>query len=766
MVYGGSAYGSSAYGSKTTTAADRIEALKTSYEYTPNEAELIVRDKTVSAQKTSYLYTPSDAEFIVRDKTVFAQKTNYVYTPNVVESSLLLAPRDEIAVLINNEKIESYQGLKVEKRLNEVDTFKFTAFITEEEQRGLISEGQDVIFVENGKLFFKGRMEDVSYDSTFQATCEGEGKETSLLDRKTDRDQYDNLPADEIVDDLVSPTPLEKGVIEEAPLTSLAFDHDNRARAIAGAANAVGYDWRISQDRDDGYDTDYLDFKERIGDEDVVYEFILGETARFVDDETDDGFVANDITMLGRGDGVNQLEARVFAAGEDYVQLIAEVDEDEEDFVPLNGLPPSTSSGDEVILRVGTELIKGDLSVLQSPGGDTDEVRLNIEERGVEDWNGDETLIITHREGISAWLYENITEELGPYTPEQQETAQENSSIANKGVKQLRETDKTVVNLSTLEQVADRELRNRHREVKSIEIRPTNPRIEDEVSLGDQIYIDDGDGQLDGEYRVVGKDITRRTSGEGTILHCANRPHRLVERLSEIERDRDTLNAHMQGATNIDSQSFRDNCEFDSPLQTRLYVPEDAVAVNKIELVFAREPFRGYVRNTDHSHSVSIDDHTHNLPQVIEDVGFDSSTSVDTDTISSGSPGEEHQHGIFADSLNLNGDLILWQDSVETTESGGGTSTTSSSSGSPEYGIFEPNDESSTDIDVLVNDEVVETIENVSVGQEISEGIRLEQYLQEPIAEEWHTIELRPHELTRLNANITKKVYVESQPEN
>ena len=183
-------------------------------------------------------------------------------------------------------------------------------------------------------------------------------------------------------------------------------------------------------------------------------------------------------------------------------------------------------------------------------------------------------------------------------------------------MKQLRETDKTIVKLPTLEQVADRELRNRFRSVQSVRVRTSEPRIGGAVGLGDEIEVTGDLGtDLAGEYRVVGIDLNRRGSDEGTELICANRPRRLVERLSEIERDRDTLNAHMQGATNFNSESFGDNCDQDNPLRNNFYVPDDVVQVNKFEVVFKRESFRGYVQNEAHSHSLTIelDDHDHTV---------------------------------------------------------------------------------------------------------------------------------------------------------
>jgi len=743
-------------------------------------------------------------------------------------------------LFIDGTKTDTWNELEVEKRLNEVDTFEFVFYDTEDGVE--ITQGRDILVFEDGDFVFKGRIENTDADNRYEIRAEGEGMAAKLLDRKTDRDDFNNTPADEIVESLVPTETVELGTIDPAPTTSLNFDHDNVARAVAGAANAVGYDWVLRQDSDDDYETDYIDFEERIGSSSAVETFTLGDNARFVSDETEDGFLANDITLLGRGDGVNQLEVRVWAAAEEFTQLDGEISEDENSSFTVDDTSVLGSTDDDVLVKVGTEIIDATID---------DSTALSINERGVEDFRGDETDVITHRDNISVWLYENKTTGDGPYTPENRSSAETGSSIESNGVKQLRETDKTIVKLPTLEQVADRELRNRYKDVKSIRIRPSVDEIGGAVSLGDEIEVVDEQGTgLSDEFRVVGIDFSRRVSGQGTELVCANRPRRLVERLSEVERDRDTLNAHMQGATNFNSESFGDNCDEDNPLRNNFYVPDDVVQINKFEVTFTRDSFRGYVQNQPHSHgfdidipdhdhdfSIDIPDHSHDFPSVvaaeiefgsaldtIETISNDLGTGegdleisgltgfVETQSVSSGSAGDDdHQHGWptsdslpFTFSVDFGGSDLehrhQWPDTTQSdttvitnidfsyeglssvadgggefistsTDDGGGTfeSETTDSAGEPEYGIFEPDTEPDVDVEVRVDGTLVDTITDVSVGEEVDTPISIAEDLDEPITGKYHTVELKPVDTgggnngrTRLQANVVQKVFIES----
>lgn len=802
-----------------------------------------------------------------------------------------------VKLYADREEIDSFVNLEIQERLNEVDTFKFDAFITGDQDRVRLTEGNNIHVFEGTTLLFKGRLTEVNFTSAFEAECEGDGMSVKLLNRKTERVEYDDLAADQIVKNEVPDGDyVSYGTIESAPQTSLRFDHDNEARAVAGAANAVGYDWRVRQEAADDYDTDFLDFAKRVGSSSSVFTFDIGDNAEFVDRQKDDGFLANDITFLGRGDGINQLEVNVFAAADSFTDLNGEVTETESTSFNVVDATQLGSTGDNVIVRVGSEVFDCDIS---------DSTTLSINSRGLNDYNGDPTEQINHQDGVTVWLKENVTQSLGPYTPESASSAETGSSIEVNGVRERRATDKTIIDKPTLEKVADRELRNRFKNVFRVEISPSDPRTAADLEIGDAVTVKDVvSSDVDDTFRVVGIDHVRNAGGEGTTLHLANRPRRLTERLSEIESDRDTLNAHMQGATNIDSQAFGDNCDADNPLRSSVYIPADAVAVNKLDVTFKRESFRGYVQNQDHSHSVSVThpSHSHSIDEAdfqhdhnIPDLSIDSNESTTTaggapltsdsgtfitfgETISSSSftslgsvttsdnagayftflftqnffssstgndsfsvrventstgdvfPDsngqeihiaekqvaddkavagpvtvhvpenfggdkyeiqaqlssidedwdynvqvdviDEHEHSIAGKTVKGDTSGIAEGGTTPTSTTALGTtqSETTDNAGAPSYGIFEPTSEPDVDVEVRVDGTLVETVNNVSVGDEITTPISLTGNLSEPVAGEWHDITLTPVDTgggnngrSGLNANVFSKVFIESK---
>jgi len=331
--------------------------------------------------------------------------------------------------------------------------------------------------------------------------------------------------------------------------------------------------------------------------------------------------------------------------------------------------------------------------------------------------------------------------------------------------------------------------------------------------MGDKVKVEDVTGaDISDVFEVTGMDIKRRTSGEGTTLHLANRPRRLTERLSEIERDRDTLNAHMQGATNINGESFSDNADQDHPLNNDIYIPEDVVSINKVRLAFKRPSFRGYVQNTDHSHSFTLDDHTHEISFIPEhthsldlsDHTHDFPNTFDArinymEQFSTGyydtADGTYHTHDfprgdLFGEGAPAQDVVMDWVEgtttagssdikgqtgdinvlsTTATSEGGGGTSTTTKNSGAPTYGIFEPDSEPDIDVDVYVdadgdfqNNTPVETITDLGVGQEVTDEIELKNDLDDPLTGTYHSIELVPTGRCRLQADVFKKVFIES----
>jgi len=266
----------------------------------------------------------------------------------------------------------------------------------------------------------------------------------------------------------------------------------------------------------------------------------------------------------------------------------------------------------------------------------------------------------------------------------------------------------------------------------------------------------------------------------------------------------------MQGATNINGESFSDNADADHPLNNDIYIPEDVVQINKVRLAFKRPSFRGYVQNTDHSHSFTLEDHKHEINFIPEhthkldltkhthDIGgvFSNAlltitdlpegsanygtTVTDTDVV-----GTNHQHRwpdtgflpldfgaeiAFANqattqsSSDIKGQTgkIDVLSSTVTSKGGGGTTTTTQNSGTPTYGIHEPNTEADVNVDVNVDGTTVTTVTDLAVGQEVTDEIELKNDLDDPLTGTYHSIELVPTGRCRLQADVFKKVFIES----
>jgi len=273
----------------------------------------------------------------------------------------------------------------------------------------------------------------------------------------------------------------------------------------------------------------------------------------------------------------------------------------------------------------------------------------------------------------------------------------------------------------------------------------------------------------------------------------------------------------MQGATNINGESFSDNADQDHPLNNDIYIPEDVVQINKVRLAFKRPSFRGYVQNTDHSHSFTLEDHTHDISFIPEHTHnlsledhthalggvFDNALLTITDTPDTlGSyrtsntynfqSDDDHFHtwpngnelpidfgaefafsntatsGSSSDIKGQTGDINVLS-TTATSEAGGGTTTTTKNSGAPTYGIFEPNSEPDIGVEVYVdadgdfqNNTPVETITDLGVGQEVTDEIELKNDLDDPLTGAYHSIELVPTGRCRLQADVFKKVFIES----
>jgi len=79
-------------------------------------------------------------------------------------------------------------------------------------------------------------------------------------------------------------------------------------------------------------------------------------------------------------------------------------------------------------------------------------------------------------------------------------------------------------------------------------------------------------------------------------LEIANKSVTVVDDITNLNQRQTITELYAQGATNIDTQNFADNCDPTHPAVLRVWIPPEAVRVNKVYLSYRAEAFRGYTK--------------------------------------------------------------------------------------------------------------------------------------------------------------------------
>ncbi|PEZ05569.1 hypothetical protein CN326_13990 [Bacillus sp. AFS018417] len=132
--------------------------------------------------------------------------------------------------------------------------------------------------------------------------------------------------------------------------------------------------------------------------------------------------------------------------------------------------------------------------------------------------------------------------------------------------------------------------------VESSDYELIDPYKVEKYEVGKLVRIDDDDlGIIDVRLMKKGKsDVTGRpldmSLGIGDILEDLGTTQADIEKRQQINE------LYSQGATNIDSRDFQDNCDPDHPAVIRFKIPDDVVNINEMILTFETQKFRAYER--------------------------------------------------------------------------------------------------------------------------------------------------------------------------
>lgn len=292
------------------------------------------------------------------------------------------------------------------------------------------------------------------------------------------------------------------------------------------------------------------------------------------------------------------------------------------------------------------------------------------------------------------------------------------------------------------------------------------------------------------EARIVSEIKNDIVGAPGDVqLEIANKTEDLGTTQADIQRRQQVNELYSQGATNIDSDSFADNCDATHPAVIRFWIPDDVVNINTLDLTFEAVRFRAYSKAAKTTSSTVTTTSSGGGSTVT------SSSGGGTTVTSSSGGGVSTTSGFTAPTFFLyssihlpNQDYASHTHAVEVTDELNHAHTVSISphqhsvSISPHshtvetpshthsltlaghgheliYGIWEE--------PTLPTSVTIKVDGNTVPGSAISgENINLIPYLAKEtdgrVKRGWHTITLTPDGLARINAQLVRRVFIQS----
>jgi hypothetical protein len=615
-------------------------------------------------------------------------------------------------------QFRDYDSFHIKKVSNQVSEFEFTITDIQDDVKDYLKEHSLVQFFANETLLLKGRIQTIEYGSAYEVIARGLGMEAKLLDKELiksgdKRVQYTNTSAQTIANEILSSntdgsspwiiTPASDGIFAtDFGQVSLRYEYANRLNALGKLSTSIGYDWWVSQTGAPNYNTDIFNMALSRGNTSPVA-FTINTNATKSSQEKDMTQLVNYVNALGYGDGVNQISTSVYSASQISSVLSANITESSTT-ISLADASTFASSGE---IRIMEERITYSGKSGNNLTGCT---------RGA---NG--TTAREHRKAVYVEKYVAFT------SPET------GSSLSTYGLFDYTLIDKTIRDLSALEVIASAELIQKKTPILRVKVVPDEPsEMIRSLGVGDAITVTDEEAALFGEqYRIVGLEY-RDEYGMLTLeIDASNRSLEFIELMNKLKEESQALGKYMQGATNIYVVNESENCDSSNYLDMGIYMPVEALAVNKVTLNFKLKDFRAYnsasaSEESEHTHDIdvtAVPDDVY-LPGLgINNFGSGNKfySSYGSGTVSSTEEGSAHTHGIT-------------------------------------YGIYEEA-LSSPSVSVYVGTEGGETL----VGTYTTDQTDLD--ITDKIGDvgSWYNIQFRPNKRMRIEANAYVQIFLESK---
>lgn len=493
---------------------------------------------------------------------------------------------DEFAIWVNGvnmtKKVFTH---KTYKRINNLWRARIMFLGLEESDKTHVDKEKIVKIFADNEIIFRGKIDDVEYDSDYAATIKAKGMASKLM-KDTTNQTYSSTATETIFTALVN---TDRGIILDTTdngsygNVTVRFDDENNLKGIKDLTYSIDYDW-WEEWGTYPYDTPTIHIKSSKGTTNSYTFNATGSDANMTttSKEVDTNNMLNSIIILGAGDGITQKKAEYFYATDTRSTLSSALTATATT-VSLTDASSFPSSGN---VWIGCEKITYTGKSSNDLTGCTRGVAFmgNVEKtENVKD----DTRGYAHDAGIAVYDAQ--------YTK-----ASPESSVGmdedNYGLHETSDARPEIINQNVLDRLAQNIVDAQKDPIERIVIEPLDTfTILGAVDVGDSVSVTDSASDLSGSYRIVGV-ITGydENKAEFIRLELSNKKISFEDDILLVQDETKKLGSYTQGVTTIYAVTHADNCDNSKALNVRFPIPAEVVAVSQVKLNFKIKPFRAY----------------------------------------------------------------------------------------------------------------------------------------------------------------------------
>lgn len=173
----------------------------------------------------------------------------------------------------------------------------------------------------------------------------------------------------------------------------------------------------------------------------------------------------------------------------------------------------------------------------------------------------------------------------------------EQSIINQWGIKESVFVDRRFENAEILKaqgQAILNELKNPYisYEVSAIDLSKLTESSYDSFRAGKMVHVVDKEDEIEFDAYIV--ETSKTPYSPDVQITIANKSRNIAGSISELQNRARINDTYAQGSTNMYAQSFSDNADAQNPAVLKVYIPQEAVRINKLLLRYEIENFRAY----------------------------------------------------------------------------------------------------------------------------------------------------------------------------